>query len=172
MEDWIYIREHQPKPDDPSAHEIEWVDGDDDEHHIVFVDDRMAGTQFFAFWSPTKAAHIEEQLLDGPFDVMRESEVWEIFRAAHTEDEIIAAFGKLAVIAPPTFDPRFEAPVCQVLEHPSARVRGAALGMLTYMQWPQWRQQVEAMCAGPDPEVARKACIVIEGYEKLVDQTS
>ena len=167
--DWTYIREDQPGDGDSEPRHIGWVAGADDEWEVEYVDDHTLDVPYFVV--KTRDAddeeRVEEEVRNGPFDVVTREEVIKEFEAAGSADAQLRAFRKVALIAPEKYSPEFVEYVRRALGHQDAKVRAESIGLITYFGWPELKPDIEKLKNDPNANVRKNAQIVLEGFREL-----
>jgi tetratricopeptide (TPR) repeat protein len=110
---------------------------------------------------------IEAFLRSSSFRVVPNDQIIGEFEEAKDAKHLLAAFSKLVLIAPDRYHPTFAAFCEKALRFPDPKVRAKALGLVTYMEWPELKVLIDELSRDPEPQVRRNAQRVLGIYKKL-----
>ncbi len=101
-------------------------------------------------------------------DTYSYEDVEQLVKDATSSEDYIRAIYRVAVAAPPLFEPRYFQLFAQVLANPDVRVRDAAIFAIGYVGWSEFRNILKQIqTTDTDHTVRESAAIMLDGYERF-----
>jgi hypothetical protein len=169
MNNWTFAAEHeQEDDDDDEPNQITWTQSEG-LHTVTFFDDYGGRLQYLSIESdgPELEYALECDIRRGPFQFWSTETALGEFDEAVSEDEVIDAFSRLAVLAPEVVHPAFMSRFERALSHESARVRSECIELLSFVSWREILPLLGRMRTDPDGTVRHHASLMSDEYRAL-----
>jgi len=100
-------------------------------------------------------------------DLVSASEIFHMIEDSKNEGELVLGLRMLAVISPTSFDQKFYKLFAKGLQHEDPYIRHAAIQIVTYPAWPEFKRDVANMKENDPSEMVRERA---EGFLKAYTQ--
>lgn len=135
---------------------------------IHYFDDHLIDVRYIIIDDSGEEAQKVHQEICNSLDTYNYEDVERLLMNATNSEEYIRAIYRIAVAAPPQFQPHYFKLFEQVLNNPDAKVRDAGIFAIGYAGWPEFRNILEQIKAtDTDATVRESAAIMLDGYERF-----